>query len=113
MHSAISLPLGPRLECVRTAPSCLVPASQASSCSEYDKRRDYPYPQSVEADIVRALGAVFGPYTGTCFASARETAIEHIIAASEAHDSGLCAADADTRARFTAICGTSRSRLHG
>ena len=25
-------------------------------CSPYDKRRDYPYPQSVEQDIVRRLG---------------------------------------------------------
>ena len=70
-------------------------------CATYDKRRDYPYPQSVEADIVRALGAVYGPYTGRCFASTRETDIEHIVAASEAHDSGLCAADAATRARFS------------
>ena len=70
-------------------------------CSPYDKRRDYPYPQSVERDIVRALGAVYGPYTGTCFSSTRETDIEHVVAASEAHDSGLCAADADTRARFS------------
>ena len=30
----------------------------------------------------------------------RETDIEHIVARSEAHDSGLCAADAATRARF-------------
>ena len=29
------------------------------------------------------------------------TSIEHIVAASEAHDSGLCAADAATRARFS------------
>ena len=58
-------------------------------CAPYDKKRDYPYPQSVERDIVRELGAVYGPYTGTCFASARETDIEHIVAASEAHDSGL------------------------
>ena len=70
-------------------------------CSDYDKKRDYPYPQSVERDIVRDLGAVYGPYTGTCFASARETDIEHIVAASEAHDSGLCAADAATKARFS------------
>ena len=69
-------------------------------CAPYDKKRDYPYPQSVERDIVRELGAVYGPYTGTCFASARETDIEHIVAASEAHDSGLCAADAATKARF-------------
>ena len=69
-------------------------------CSDYDKKRDYPYPQSVERNIVRELGAVYGPYTGTCFASARETDIEHIVAASEAHDSGLCAADVATKARF-------------
>ena len=43
---------------------------------------------------------MYGPYTGTCFVSARETDIEHIVAASEAHDSGLCAADAATKARF-------------
>ena len=70
-------------------------------CAPYNKKQDYPYPQSVERDIVRDLGAVYGPYTGTCFASTRETDIEHIVAASEAHDSGLCAADAQTRARFS------------
>ena len=69
-------------------------------CAEYDKKRDYPYPQSVEADIVRGLGAIYGPYTGRCFTSTRETDIEHLVATSEAHDSGLCAADRTTRARF-------------
>ena len=69
-------------------------------CSPYDKKRDYPYPQSVERDIVRGLGAVYGPYTGTCFGSTRDTDIEHIVAASEAHDSGLCGRDRATRARF-------------
>ena len=69
-------------------------------CTPYDKRRDYPYPQSVERAIVRGLGAVYGPYTGTCFASSTETDIEHIVAASEAHDSGLCARDVATKARF-------------
>ena len=69
-------------------------------CSPYDKKRDYPYPQSIEGEIVRRLGAVYGPYTGTCFASTRQTDIEHMVAASEAHDSGLCARDRATRARF-------------
>ena len=69
-------------------------------CAPYDKKRNYPYPQSVEHEIVRELGAVYGPYTGTCFASAAETDIEHIVAASEAHDSGLCARVAGTKARF-------------
>ena len=38
--------------------------------------------------------------TGRTFASRRETDIEHIVARSEAHDSGLCAATAETRRRF-------------
>ena len=69
-------------------------------CSSYDKKRDYSYPQSIEREIVRLLGAVYGPYTGTCFASMSETDIEHIVAASEAHDSGLCSRDRATRTRF-------------
>ena len=69
-------------------------------CSPYD-RNDYPYPQSVERSIVRALGGrIYGPYTGRHFSSTRETDIEHMVATSEAHDSGLCAASAATRARF-------------
>ena len=69
-------------------------------CAPYDKKRDYPYPQSVERDIVREVGAVYEPYTGRCFASTSETDIEHLVAASEAHDSGLCAAEPATKARF-------------
>ena len=69
-------------------------------CSPYERKRDYRYPQSVERDIVRRLGRIYGPYTNRCFNSTRETDIEHIVAAVEAHDSGLCRADADTRRRF-------------
>ena len=69
-------------------------------CTPY-VRRDYPYPQSVEADIVASTGGrIYGPYTGRYFASTRQTDIEHIVAVSEAHDSGLCAADRTTRRRF-------------
>ena len=55
-------------------------------CSPYERKRDYPYPQSVEQDIVRQLGAVFGPYTGRCFGSTKQTDIEHVVATSEAQD---------------------------
>ena len=68
-------------------------------CSPYE-RSDYRYSQSVEPRIVAALGTVYGPYTGRCFSDRRETDIEHIVALSEAHDSGLCAVDADMRRRF-------------
>ena len=68
-------------------------------CSPYDAD-DYRYPQSVEDRIVAELGGVYGPYTGRWFASKSDTDIEHMIARSEAHDSGLCAADVATRRRF-------------
>ena len=45
-------------------------------------------------------GAIYGPYTGTTFRSTRDTDIEHIVARSEAHDSGLCAASAPVKAAF-------------
>ena len=68
-------------------------------CSPYDPD-DYPYSPSVEPRIVQDLGGVYGPYTGTWFESIKETDIEHIVARSEAHDSGLCAADDATRSGF-------------
>ena len=71
-----------------------------SRCALYNPS-DYPYPQSVEAQIVAELGgAIYGPYTGTSFRSTRDTDIEHIVARSEAHDSGLCAAPAPVKATF-------------
>ena len=69
-------------------------------CSEYDRKTDYRYSQSVELEIIASIGKIYGPYTATCFDSRYDTDIEHIIAMSEAHDSGLCAADRATRMRF-------------
>ena len=69
-------------------------------CSPYD-RGDYPYPRSVEREIVASMGGrVYGPYTGRHYRSMRDTDIEHIVAVSEAHDSGLCAAGPTMRRRF-------------
>ena len=68
-------------------------------CAPYD-RDDYSYPQSVESQIIAGIGKLYGPYTGQCFATARETDIEHIVPLSEAHDSGLCSASPATKARF-------------
>ena len=68
-------------------------------CSPYDSD-DYRYSPSVEPRIVEALGGIYGPYTGTWFESIKETDIEHIVARSEAHDSGLCAAGPATWSEF-------------
>ena len=71
-------------------------------CSPYD-RKQYPYPQSVERDLIADMGGkIYGPYTGRYFTSRRHTDIEHIVAVSEAHDSGLCAANSRIRRAFAA-----------
>ena len=68
-------------------------------CTRYDPD-DYRYSQRVEDAIIADLGGIYSPYTGEWFDTKRETDIEHLVARSEAHDSGLCAASADTRRRF-------------
>ena len=68
-------------------------------CSPYNSK-DYSYPQSVEPVIIGQIGKIYSPYTGRCFASRYETDIEHIVARSEAHDSGLCAASLAVRRKF-------------
>ena len=68
-------------------------------CSPYDSD-DYRYSPSVEPRIVEAQGGIYGPYTGTWFETIRETDIEHIVARSEGHDSGLCATSPAIRSDF-------------
>lgn len=63
-------------------------------CSDYNRSKDYRHSAKVEAKIVEKYGQVYGPYTNRFFASPKETDIEHIVATSEAHDSGLCKASA-------------------
>ena len=77
-----------------------------SRCSPYD-RADYEYGytyeerRTIESGIVERMnGQVYGPYEGVFFESMRETDIEHIVAISEAHDSGLCGATSEVRREF-------------
>ena len=66
-------------------------------CSVYI-RDDYG-PAAAEEDIAKNWGGWWSPYDGTEFPN-RESDREHIVAVAEAHDSGLCAAAAETRRRF-------------
>lgn len=54
----------------------------------YD-RRNYEHAQSLEPQIITRQGGIFSPYSLRCFTDRRETDIEQIVAASEAHDSGM------------------------
>ena len=65
-----------------------------------------------EAPIIQRLGGIFSPYTNEVFYSKRDTDIEHIVARSEAHDSGLCRADAATKRAFSRDLLISGWRVH-
>jgi len=65
----------------------------------YD-RDHYSYPSSIEADIVNQQGGLFSPYSHKCFDSASETDIEHIVAAAEAHASGMYSKTEEERGAY-------------
>ena len=50
--------------------------------------------------IADRLGGVYSPYTCETFGELTETDIEHIVARSEAHDSGLCSALPERKREF-------------
>ena len=56
-------------------------------CAPYHSD-EHAYPQAVEDDIIQRLGGIFSPYTNEVFDSKGDTDIEHVVARSEAHDSG-------------------------
>ena len=68
-----------------------------SRCSAYNRTPDYRYSRYLEPAIAARMGGIRCRYTGRLYRSFQQTDIEHMVALSEAHDSGLCAADAATR----------------
>ena len=71
-----------------------------SRCSPPYVASEYAYRPSIKTRIAEQLGGIWSPYTGRTFSSSRDTDIEQIVARSEAHDSGLCAASPETRWAF-------------
>ena len=69
-------------------------------CAPYNAD-EYSYPQSVEPQIADSLGGLYSPYTCETFGTLNEIDIEHVVARSEAHDSGLCAASPERKREFS------------
>ena len=67
-------------------------------CSYY-RADDYWYPQRIENAIIARDGLI-SPYTMRPFSDKYESTIEHIVARSEAHDSGLCDATINVKLAF-------------
>ena len=80
-------------------PDLDIPIEPEATREGYD-RDDYSYPPSIEARIVENQGGVFSPYSLRCFDSTAETDIEHIVAAVEAHESGMWDATEDEKETF-------------
>ena len=70
-----------------------------SRCSPYDSA-DYSYPQSLELEVATRQGGLYSPYTGEWFENPTKSDIEHVVARSEAHDSGMCSRSPAARQRF-------------
>ena len=77
----------------------VAPESECAA-NDYDRGEYGSRYRSKEDDIVLELGGIFGPYTGRCFESTSDTHIEHMVALHQAHHSGLCTADTETKRTF-------------
>lgn len=77
-----------------------IPVRDEQRCTPYNAS-GYSYPDSLELELLREMnGLYYSPYTDQIYDDPREVDIEHIVARSEAHDSGLCARDLQTRRNF-------------
>ena len=103
LYAAALIFCGPaqaRAESALSVLGAIQPIAPERRCQAYD-RKEYPYHQSIELQIIRTMGGrIYGPYEARTFASRRDTHIEHIVAVSEAHDSGMCAASPALKQRF-------------
>ena len=70
------------------------------TCAEYNTA-EYPYGTTLDVIKSNELGGIFGAYENRCFDTYKDVDVEHLVAKKEAHDSGLCAADAQTKINFT------------
>ena len=93
--------------------SRLIVETEDQSIARCDSRqRDYDADDSqtygaYEADrelegriVIQQGDRVYSPYDGQTFGSVEDTDIEHVVARSEAHHSGLCKASAATKRSF-------------
>ena len=80
----------------------VVPEKAGCEVEYSDVKADY---NSDRHELLRLMGQAHGnrfyrPYTDKCAGSLKRMDVEHIVARSEAHASGLCKADAATRKAF-------------
>ena len=71
-------------------------------CAAYHAHVDYRYSRALERMAASLLGGYFGAYEDHWFNDdGSQTDIEHVVARSEAHDSGLCRASSLIKTAFS------------
>lgn len=70
-----------------------------NDCSDY-RSIDYNHLPKLDVFKSEELGGIFGAYEDSCFDDYSDVDIEHLIAKREAHDSGMCEADIQTKINF-------------
>ena len=79
-----------------------LPVTPEARCAPFDAA-DYPVPDAAEAQLLNDRARSFcSLYDNQCFIAERDVVVDPVIALAEAHDSGLCAADSETRRAFAA-----------
>jgi len=80
----------------------LIVAKELTDCPDEYDRADYKYHRPTLLPLLKNMtaGAIFAPYTRRVFDSDGDVEVEHIVAAKQAHLSGLCKEDKETRSAF-------------
>lgn len=70
------------------------------TCTEYNVA-EFPYGSTLDVIKAQELGGIFGAFENECFDTYEDVDVDHLVARKEAHDSGLCAADAQIKIDFS------------
>ena len=70
-----------------------------NECSDY-RSIDYNHLPKLDVFKSEELGGIYAAYEDSCYDEYTDVHIEHLVAKREAHDSGMCEADIQTRINF-------------
>ncbi|MYD45125.1 MAG: hypothetical protein F4W92_02065 [Gammaproteobacteria bacterium] len=70
-----------------------------NTCTEYNSA-EYPYGSTIDVIKAKEMGGIFGAFENQCFDTFKDVDVDHLVARKEAHDSGLCAAEAQIKINF-------------
>ena len=111
---ALAQPTQEQIETVMYLLENEITVASENRCAPYDpKEYRYNSRELKEALIARREGKIVSSYTGETFTSLDEADLDHIVALSEAHDSGACAWSSKKRRILSMTSITTSSLASG